>query len=91
MNKTKIKIDGDKIYLREVELSDVNQTYVNWLNDPKVNQYLETRYEVQTMDSVRKYVEGMITKEDELFFQVGDMKIVVYLMMIVKEAVFQTP
>ena len=70
MSKINIRINGDRIYLRKVELSDVNQVYVDWLNDPKVNQYLETRYELQTMDSVRKYVEKMVVKENELFFAI---------------------
>ena len=70
MSKINIRINGDRIYLRKVELSDVNQAYVDWLNDPKVNQYLETRYELQTMDSVRKYVEKMVVKENELFFAI---------------------
>jgi len=70
MSKTNIRINADRIYLREVELSDVNQAYVDWLNDPEVNQFLETRYEVQTMDSVYEYAERMIAKEDELFFAI---------------------
>ena len=53
-----------------MKLNDVNQAYVNWLNDPEFNQYLETRYEVQTMDSVHKYVGKMIALDDELFFPI---------------------
>jgi len=70
MNKTNIKIDGDRIYLCEIRLSDVNQTYVNWLNDPEVNQYLETRHEMQTLNSVQEYVEKMVEKENELLFSI---------------------
>ena len=70
MNKTKLKIQGDRIYLREVELSDVNQTYVDWLNDREVNQFLETRFEVQTIDSVHKFVEKMIAKDDVFFLAI---------------------
>ena len=70
MNKSNIRINGDRIYLRNVELSDVNQVYVDWLNDPKVNQYLETRYDVQTIESVHKFVEKMVVKKDELFFAI---------------------
>ena len=70
MYKTNIKIDGDRIYLCEIRLSDVNQTYVNWLNDPEVNQYLETRHEMQTLNSVQEYVEKMVEKENELLFSI---------------------
>ena len=70
MQKTNIKIEGNRIYLRESELSDVNQTYVNWLSDPEVNQYLEIRHKVQTMDSVHDYVKQKIVKKDELLFSI---------------------
>lgn len=61
-----IKINSDRIYLRKIELSDVSRTYVNWLNDSEVNQYLETRYENQTIDSVYKYVQKIIGTDNEL-------------------------
>ena len=70
MKNKNIKIDGDRIYLREVELSDVNQAYVDLLNDPEVSQFLETRYEVQTLDSVHEYVEQMIVNKHELFLAI---------------------
>jgi len=70
MNKTNIKIKGNRVYLRQVELSDVNQVYVSWLNDPEVNKYLETRFDVQTMESVHNYVEKMAVNKDELFFAI---------------------
>ena len=70
MNKTDIKINGDRIFLRKVQLGDVCQKYVNWLNDSEVNQYLETRYQVQTISSVSKYVKKMVNKDDEYFFAI---------------------
>ena len=48
-------LHGEKIYLRRVLRSDICQEYVDWLNDPEINQYLETKYEVQTLESVIKY------------------------------------
>ncbi len=70
MSKTNIRINGDRIYLRKVELSDVDHEYVGWLNDPDVNQFLETRHETQTIDSVQKYVEKMVSLDDELFLAI---------------------
>lgn len=31
---------GKLVLLRQIELSDCTDTYVQWLNDPNVNQYL---------------------------------------------------
>ena len=61
-----IKINGDRIYLRKIKLSDVSSAYVKWLNDSEINQYLETRYVDQTIDSVHKYVEKIMGTDNEL-------------------------
>ena len=31
----------EKIYLRDLNLSDINQRYISWVNDPIVTEYLE--------------------------------------------------
>ena len=43
------------LFLRSIESSDINQTYLSWLNDRTVNQYLETRYVPQSLESLRDY------------------------------------
>lgn len=70
--ESKYQIEGTRIYLREVRLSDVNDGYYNWLNDPEVNKYLETRFSPQTMDSIKAYVEKMSQKADEIFLAICD-------------------
>ena len=49
------RLYGSKIYLRKVVRSDICQNYVDWLNDPEVNQYLETRHEEQTLNKLINY------------------------------------
>lgn len=44
-----------RLLLRPVAETDLTATYVGWLNDPAVNAYLETRFERQTLESVRAY------------------------------------
>lgn len=72
-------IEGKRIYLREVRLSDVNENYYKWLNDPEVNRYLETKYIPQSFENIRKYVEKMNAKADEIFLAIclkeGDLHI----------------
>jgi RimJ/RimL family protein N-acetyltransferase len=63
-------ISGERIYLREVRISDVNENYYKWLNDKEVNQYLETRYIPQSLDNIKKYVENMDGKSDEIFLAI---------------------
>lgn len=35
---------------------DISERYVNWLNDPEVNQFLEVRFTHQTFKTARSYV-----------------------------------
>jgi len=49
-------VEGAAIYLRQLTTDDVSDRYCEWLNDPEVNRYLETRFEAQTHDRVLAYV-----------------------------------
>jgi [ribosomal protein S5]-alanine N-acetyltransferase len=42
------------LFLLKPEL--VTQDYVSWLNDPEVNQYLESRFVTHTLESSRNFV-----------------------------------
>ncbi|TSA38401.1 MAG: N-acetyltransferase [Porphyromonadaceae bacterium] len=61
---------GERIYLREVRLSDVNENYYRWLNDPDVTRYLETRYIPRSLENIRQYVESMDVNPDEIFLAI---------------------
>lgn len=50
------EIRTTNLILRPLVLSDVTETYVNWLNDIETNKYLETRHNEQTLQSCRDYV-----------------------------------
>lgn len=63
-------ITGTHLYLREVRLNDVTDRYYAWLNDPAVNQYLETRFVPQSRDSIADFVKRMTGKQDEPFFAI---------------------
>ena len=47
---------GRLVDLRPVSEADVTPAYVAWLNDPEVNQYLETRFASHSLDDVSRYV-----------------------------------
>lgn len=61
---------GKLIYLREVRTSDVNERYQAWLADPEVNQYLETRFQAQSLESIRAFVQAHQSKADEPFWAI---------------------
>ncbi len=65
-------IEGKQIYLREVRLSDVNEHYYTWLNDSKVNQYLETRFFPRSIQNIEQFVKYMDGKSNEVLFAICD-------------------
>lgn len=54
---------GEVISLRQIEMGDCTSAYVDWLNDPEVNKYLETRWYEQTLDSVKEFVISQIEND----------------------------
>ena len=56
-----IELSSQRLIYRALGVDDVTQHYVDWLNDPEVNRYLETRHNHQTLDSCRSYVADMIS------------------------------
>lgn len=63
-------ISGERIFLREVRLEDVGEAYYTWLNDPDINQFLETRFVPRSLENIAQYVKRMDGKEDEPFFAI---------------------
>ncbi len=63
-------ITGERIYFRSLTASDATHTYKEWLNHPKVNQYLETRN--ATLESLKAYISEKNKRQDCLFLGVFD-------------------
>ena len=75
MDKDKIQIETERLFIRVVKSENVTDEYVLGLNDPQVNKYMFVREHKQTMASVRDFVEsnyrstnsvllGLFTKND---------------------------
>lgn len=67
--------DGIKYYLegllfRNLELKDVSQRYVDWLNDHEVNQFLESRHQNQTIEGVKNFVSSCNKSNTDILFGV---------------------
>ena len=48
-----------EIELRKLTEDDATEKYVSWLNDPEVNQYLESRFMTHTIESTREFIRGL--------------------------------
>ncbi len=77
-------IEGDLLRMRELRLSDVNEDYYRWMNDPEATQYLESRFFPQSIEDIQSYVRGQQARRDSVIFalilkegnrHVGNMKL----------------
>lgn len=50
-------IESERLVMKPLQRTDATQVYADWLNDPEVNQYLETRHQVQTIASCQAFIE----------------------------------
>ncbi len=64
------RLDGERIYLRRLRISDTTEKYVRWLNDPEINQYLESRFSVATLNSVKDYIGKVSGDSSSLSFAI---------------------
>jgi|SRR5690554_1933777 len=53
-----LAIETKSLVLRPLSNEDISQRYVDWLNDPEVNRFLETRHSIQTIDSCATFIKS---------------------------------
>lgn len=61
-------LETGRILLTPPTESDFSDTYRHWLNNPRINKTLETRFEVPSLRSVRACVTSMRSSSDTYFF-----------------------
>ncbi|NER34638.1 MAG: GNAT family N-acetyltransferase [Oscillatoria sp. SIO1A7] len=60
-----IQFQSNRLYYRTLSDADITKTYVDWLNDPQINRYLEIRNNVHTLQSCRDFVTQMNESQDQ--------------------------
>src|SRR3989344_2262706 len=63
-------VTGERIYLRALTLADASPEYCAWLNDPEVNEYLETRQ--STISELKTYIQKQIDDPNAIFVGIFD-------------------
>lgn len=61
-------IVGAKVQLLSINENLVTSEYVSWLNDSKINKYLETRHLVSTVETQRQFLEVINESTDTLIY-----------------------
>ena len=59
-------IEGKRVYIRELTEKDATERYCKWLNDPIVNEYLETRK--ATIEDLKTYINSRKKSINCIFF-----------------------
>lgn len=60
-------LQGEQIFLRRLSENDATQDYVDWMNDPEINQYLESRFYTQTIESTKAFINSVTNDNNYQF------------------------
>lgn len=63
---------SERLLFRTLDKEDVSERYLAWLNDPAVNQFLETRFTAQTRETCEKFVSDMKNDPASYLFGIFD-------------------
>jgi len=63
---------GKNVSLRLLEIKDCTDRYSSWLNNNKINRFLETRWEEQNIDTIKAFVFSMQESENNYLFAIHE-------------------
>lgn len=63
-----IKSTKLNLYLRSLSEQDCTDRYLSWLQNPQINQYLETRLTEQSLETVKAFVNTINDSEHSYLF-----------------------
>ena len=65
---------GNKVFIRLLTIEDVGFDYLNWMLDPEVNQFLESRNTTFTIENLRIFVEKMNADDKNYLFGIFELE-----------------
>jgi RimJ/RimL family protein N-acetyltransferase len=66
-------ITGSQYTLKPMTENSITKEYIDWLNNPKVNKFLEVRHVMQNYRTVSEYINSFYQEEEKYFFGIYDM------------------
>lgn len=63
----KQELTSGRLCLREVRLSDAQAPYLQWMNDPEVLKYTESRFQTCSKKQLRAYIAKINENQDFIF------------------------
>lgn len=61
-------IAGKKVQLKSISDDYAEGDYIVWLNDPKINKYLETRHTISTVETQRQFLQTINDSTDTIIY-----------------------
>lgn len=65
-------LEGEKVYLRALTLSDATEEYLSWLNDEETTRGLASGVFPSSIEALKKFVEGVSSRKDVVMFAICD-------------------
>lgn len=65
-----LRSEGAACVLKPMTLHHATKEYVRWLNDKNINQYLESKYQIHTIVSVKDFIKEKIHDANSLFYAI---------------------
>ncbi len=64
-------LETDRLRLTMLTKKNITNDYVSWLNDPEINQFLESRFQKHTIESLEKFFYETDQRDDIYFFAIN--------------------
>jgi RimJ/RimL family protein N-acetyltransferase len=58
-------LESKNFHLKELDVSDISDDYLAWVNDSEITRFLEIKYQVFTKDSLKKFVSECRTSDSK--------------------------
>lgn len=65
-----VELASGDIIIRDISINDCNQTYLDWLKNTNINQFLETRWIEQDIDTIKNFVKDQIESNCSYLFAI---------------------
>ncbi len=61
---------NNNVSLKMLDIENCTQEYVDWLNNPEINRYLEARWQTHTLESTIAFVKSIKKSPDSIIFAI---------------------
>jgi [ribosomal protein S5]-alanine N-acetyltransferase len=64
------KLESDRLLLRTITTNDATETYLKWITDPEITQFLESRFQKHSLESLREFISAKSNRDEVRMFAI---------------------